>query len=152
MTKKNIAAIFYEMAKRNHNIIDLVIAETVKNSDDVASVKAMIEERNKICEWFPDIYILEDPCSGNMNLLHIAAKYGRLKTAEFAIEGGTNINRPTGGDYQSTALHLAIKNKHLHVEEYLLKKGADEGISLIYRYGVGRTRRTSTPALRKNTL
>jgi ankyrin repeat protein len=61
---------------------------------------------------------------GGMTPLLYAARQGNVAATKALLDGGANINAPSGGE-QSTPLVLAIHNGHYDVARVLVERGAD---------------------------
>ncbi|AMB86382.1 hypothetical protein AWM79_14150 [Pseudomonas agarici] len=72
--------------------------------------------------------LLEPPCYDFLaypGLLHHAAERNQTAVCSLLVDLGININQPTVGSGNTTALALAAKNGHLETVRWLLKAGAD---------------------------
>ena len=58
--------------------------------------------------------------------LHLAALRGELEAAKLLVELGIDVNLL--GDMGNTALHYAATHKHRDIYDYLVSKGASDGI------------------------
>ena len=61
---------------------------------------------------------------GGLTPLHYAARQGNIAAATALLDGGANINQPSGSE-QTTPLVLAIANGHLDFAKLLIDRGAD---------------------------
>ena len=65
---------------------------------------------------------------GGMSPLLYAARQGNLEAASALLEGGANVNEPSGSEH-TTALVLAIANGHYDLARLLLEHGADANLA-----------------------
>ncbi len=61
---------------------------------------------------------------GGLSALHYAAREGHIETAKLLLDGGADINQPSGGD-QTTPLLAAVINGNYDFAMVLLERGAD---------------------------
>ena len=64
---------------------------------------------------------------GGLTALHYAARQGNIEAAELLLDGGADIDQPTGGD-QSTPLLVAAVNGNYDLAMMLVERGADPNI------------------------
>ena len=65
---------------------------------------------------------------GGFTALHYAVREGHRSTARLLVDGGTDLNHPTGGD-QSTPMLVAVINGHYDLARDLLERGADPNLT-----------------------
>lgn len=65
---------------------------------------------------------------GGFTALHYAAREGHRSTARMLLEGGTDLDHPTGGD-ESTPMLVAVINGHYDLARDLLERGADPNLT-----------------------
>ncbi len=61
---------------------------------------------------------------GGLTALHFAARDGQLNATRALVEGGADVNQPSGAD-KSTPLIIAISSGHYELGKFLLDHGAD---------------------------
>ena len=61
---------------------------------------------------------------GGLSALHFAARDGQLNATRALVEGGADVNQPSGAD-RSTPIVIAISSGHYQLAKYLLDQGAD---------------------------
>ena len=61
---------------------------------------------------------------GGLTALHFAARDGQMNAARALVEGGADVNQPSGAD-KSTPLVIAISSGHYELGKFLLDHGAD---------------------------
>ena len=65
---------------------------------------------------------------GGFAALHYAAREGHRSTAGLLLDGGAELNHPTGGD-ESTPMLVAVINGHYDLARDLLERGADPNLT-----------------------
>ncbi len=65
---------------------------------------------------------------GGFTALHYAAREGHRSTARILLDGGTELDHPTGGD-QSAPMLVAVINGHYDLARDLLERGADPNLT-----------------------
>ena len=65
---------------------------------------------------------------GGFTALHLAAREGHRSTARLLVDGGTDLDHPTGGD-ESTPMLVAVINGHYDLARDLLERGADPNLT-----------------------
>ncbi len=65
---------------------------------------------------------------GGFAALHYAAREGHRSTARLLVDGGTDLDLPTGGD-QTTPMLVAVINGHYDLARDLLERGADPNLT-----------------------
>ncbi len=65
---------------------------------------------------------------GGFTALHYAAREGHRSTAGLLLDGGTDLNHPTGGD-ESPPMLVAVINGHYDLARDLLERGADPNLT-----------------------
>ncbi len=71
---------------------------------------------------------------GGMTALHYAAREGHIEAARMLLEGGADIDQPSGGD-QTTPLLAAVINGNYDLAKMLVDAGAD--VNMVSDDGVG---------------
>jgi ankyrin repeat protein len=61
--------------------------------------------------------------SGQMELLHFAARDGELDLVRSVLDAGSDVNEPAENSW--TPLHFAAEGGHVFVVQFLLDRGAD---------------------------
>jgi ankyrin repeat protein len=69
------------------------------------------------------------------NLLVSAARLEDVDTVQILIEGGVEINAPSGRVHRSTALQETVRKGNVRLVEILLNAGADPNIQFLGMYG-----------------
>ncbi len=65
---------------------------------------------------------------GGFTALHYAVREGHRATARLLVDGGTDLDHPTGGD-ESTPMLVAVINGHYDLARDLLERGADPNLT-----------------------
>ena len=65
---------------------------------------------------------------GGFTALHYAAREGHRSTARILLDGGTDLDHPTGGD-ETTPMLVAVINGHYDLARDLLERGADPNLT-----------------------
>jgi ankyrin repeat protein len=65
---------------------------------------------------------------GGLTALHFAARNGQRDAVRALVEGGADVNQPSGAD-KSTPLVLAISNGYYDLGKFLLDNGADPNLA-----------------------
>src|SRR5690348_1336546 len=93
------------------------LREAVKG-DDVEKVRSLIDGSNERLQHMTPFG----------TWLHIAAKGGKIKTVQFLISLGANVNA-RGGTFGGTPINLAAGYGHLHIVRTLINAGAELDVS-----------------------
>ena len=64
--------------------------------------------------------------------LHLAAKFGKMATAQYLVQLGANVNA-RNDDFDETPLHLAAKSGYADMVKLLLRYGADADAAIVLK-------------------
>jgi ankyrin repeat protein len=117
---------------------DTTAAEEEEEGEDEAAEEEEQEEEEEEKPEEPTVRALSSTeqigVQGGFSALHYAARQGNIEAAEMLLDGGADVDQPTGGD-QSSPLLVATINGNYDLALMLLERGADP--NLVSDDGVG---------------
>ncbi len=129
--KQGVSALLLALYHRNEELVNILLSHLTEFSIFEA---AALGDRDVVAQIIKnDTKLANDVSNDGFGPLGLAVFFGHYHTAEYLIELGADVNRPSSNKMRVRPLHSAAANKDmalaLRLSERLIKAGADINVS-----------------------